>query len=79
MFYQLNLLLLLIAPLLAYLAAALMFSLVARQKTNQSLPQNTESVRFRPFFASSLLSKPLQIVFLHNNSLLAFAFLVTKP
>jgi ABC-type bacteriocin/lantibiotic exporter with double-glycine peptidase domain len=47
MFYQLNLLLLLIAPLLAYLAAALMFSLVARQKTNQSLPQNTESVRFR--------------------------------
>lgn len=47
MFYQLNLLLLLIAPLLAYLVAALMFSLVTRQQTNQSLPQNAKSVRFR--------------------------------
>jgi hypothetical protein len=47
MFYQLNLLLLLLAPLIAYLAAALMFGLVTRQQTNQSLPQNTQSVRFR--------------------------------
>jgi hypothetical protein len=47
MFYQLNLLLLLIAPLLAFLAAALMFTFATKQQTNQSLPQNTESVRFR--------------------------------
>lgn len=40
MFYQLNLLTLLVAPLLAYSAAALFFSLITLKQIKQRLPKS---------------------------------------
>lgn len=47
MFFQLHLFTLLIAPVMAYLAAALMFSLLTKRDEEQSLPISASNVRFR--------------------------------
>ncbi len=47
MFYQLELLTLLIAPLITYLAAALVFSLLTNKDENQGLPLSTTNLHYR--------------------------------
>ena len=47
MFYQLNLLTLIFAPVIAYLAAALIFSMLASKEDDQSLQLNTNNFRYR--------------------------------
>lgn len=46
MFYQLDLLTLLIAPLITYLAAALVFSLISKRDENQNLPLSASNLHY---------------------------------
>ena len=46
MFYQLDLITLLLAPLITYLAAALVFSLISKRDHNQSLPLSATNLHY---------------------------------